>query len=149
MVRDTRYQGAIIRDHHILLIQQRNHRTGCSYWLLPGGGIEGDETEEACVIREMKEETHLDVRVERLVLDEPLDIDGGYKRRKTYLCRPIAGVAKPGHEPEPEAAAEYTIVAVRWLDLRDKSGWDESITEDPFTFPQLQKLSVLLGTRET
>lgn len=146
--RGTRVQGAIIRHDHILLIQNRHHATGRTYWLLPGGGVDGDETEEECLIREMKEETNLDVRVERLIVDEPLQPDGLYNRQKTYLCRPIAGVAKPGYEPEPEAAAEYSINAVQWLDLQDDSGWDERIREDPFTFPQLERLRVLLGYKE-
>ena len=69
-LREARIQGAIVRQDQLLLIQHRHHPTGQSYWLLPGGGIEGDETEEECVIREMKEETDLDVRVERLLLDD-------------------------------------------------------------------------------
>lgn len=147
--RGTRVQGAIVRNHHILLIQNRAKITGRTYWLLPGGGIDGDETEEECVIREMKEETNLDVRVERLILDEPVHPAGLYERQKTYLCRPIAGVAKPGYEPEPEAAAEYSITAVQWLDLQDDRGWDESIRQDPFTFPQLERLREVLGYKES
>jgi 8-oxo-dGTP diphosphatase len=61
--RYTRYQGAIVRNHSILLIRQRENESGRSYWILPGGGIEPGETEEDCVRREMKEETNLDVRV--------------------------------------------------------------------------------------
>ena len=51
----TRYQGAIIKDHHILLIKQTEHASGRSYWLIPGGGIEPGETEEVCVQREVLE----------------------------------------------------------------------------------------------
>jgi 8-oxo-dGTP pyrophosphatase MutT (NUDIX family) len=144
-VRETRIQGAIVRQDQLLLIQHRHHPTGRSYWLLPGGGLDGDETEEECVVREMKEETGLEVRVERPLLEEPAPPDGGYRWRKTYLCRPVSGVAKPGYEPEPEAAAEYSITAVQWLDLRDDSGWEEAIKEDPFTYPQLERLRGLLG----
>ena len=54
MTRITRYQGAIIQDHHILLIKQSEPASGRSYWLIPGGGIEPDETEEVCVQREMQ-----------------------------------------------------------------------------------------------
>jgi 8-oxo-dGTP pyrophosphatase MutT (NUDIX family) len=54
MNRITRYQVAILRDHTILLlIQHREHAYRCSYWLLPGGGREGGEIEEQCVLREM------------------------------------------------------------------------------------------------
>ena len=55
MARHTRYQGLIIKDHKVLLITHRQHSTGRSDWVIPGGGIEGSETEQECVIREMKE----------------------------------------------------------------------------------------------
>ena len=47
-----RYQGAIIRNQHILLLKQIEHASGRSYWQIPGGGIEPHETEEQCVQRE-------------------------------------------------------------------------------------------------
>ena len=92
--RDIRYGGAIIRDHHILLIRHRENESGRSYWILPGGGIEPGETEEDCVRREIKEETNLNVRVVSLLLDELSHPESVYRSFKTYLC-----------EPEPEAAA--------------------------------------------
>jgi ADP-ribose pyrophosphatase YjhB (NUDIX family) len=70
-MRTIRYQGAIQLSDHLLLIKHREHADGRTYWLLPGGGRENGETEEACFIREIGEETHLDVAVERLLLDEP------------------------------------------------------------------------------
>jgi 8-oxo-dGTP pyrophosphatase MutT (NUDIX family) len=121
MTRKTRYQGFIVRDHHVLLIKHREHATGGSYWVIPGGGLDEDETEEQCMIREMKEETNLDVKVERLVFDELAHPGGVYRWRKTYLCSPIGGTASSGYEPEPEAAAGYSISEVAWFDLRDES----------------------------
>lgn len=145
MMRHTRYQGLVIKDHNILLIQHCQLSTGISYWVIPGGGLVGSETEEACVIREMKEETNLDVKIERLAFDEPSPPGGAYHWRKSYICTPIGGKASPGYEPEPEAAASYSITAVRWFDLRDESEWGEEVREDPFTYPQLVKLRELLG----
>ena len=81
MRRVIRYQGAIVRNDHILLIQHTEHASGRSYWLIPGGGIEADETEEACVQREMHEETCLEVQVQRLLLDELAQPGGVYQRR--------------------------------------------------------------------
>src|SRR3712207_4455567 len=100
--RIIRYQGAILQNDHILLIRYREQISGRSYWLIPGGGIEADETEEACVEREMREETCLEVAVERLILDEPARPGGIYQRRKTYLCKVVSGDARPGREPELE-----------------------------------------------
>jgi 8-oxo-dGTP pyrophosphatase MutT (NUDIX family) len=99
--RYTRYQGAIIQNNHILLINHCEHKTGRSYWIFPGGGIESGETEGECVQREMKEETNLDVRILSLLFDEPYYYHGrAYQRIKTYFCEPIKGEAGPGIEPE-------------------------------------------------
>jgi len=145
MVRHTRYQGAIIKDHQILLIMHKQHSTGRAYWVIPGGGIEESETEEECVIREMKEETNLVVTIDRLISDEPAHPDGIYKWRKTYICYPVSGEASPGYEPEPEAAANYSISEVRWFDLRDESDWDDGLFQNPFTYTQLINLREVLG----
>jgi ADP-ribose pyrophosphatase YjhB (NUDIX family) len=50
----VRCQGAILQDHHILLIQHREHDSGRSYWLLPGDGQEVGEDETQCVRHEMQ-----------------------------------------------------------------------------------------------
>ena len=143
--RHTRYQGAIIRDHHILLITHHEHRSGRFYWVVPGGGIEPPETEEECVIREMLEETHLSVKVDRLLLDEPARSRGIYQRYKTYLCSVEAGVAEPGSEPEPDVAARYSITDVGWFDLRDPDSWDEKLQADRITRPQVESIRKALG----
>jgi ADP-ribose pyrophosphatase YjhB (NUDIX family) len=145
MARHTRYQALIVRDDSVLLIRHQMHRTGRSYWVIPGGGIEVGESETECVVREAREETNLEVKIERLLFDEPGHPDGMYKRRKTYLCRPVAGQASPGYEPEEEAAEVYAIVETRWFDLRDESGWEKSLMTDPFTYPQLAHARHVLG----
>jgi ADP-ribose pyrophosphatase YjhB (NUDIX family) len=101
MSRITRYQGAVIHDDQILLIKHHHHKSGREYWVLPGGGCEEDETEEECVKREIKEETNLEVVVERLLLDIPGQTDDKhYRFYKTYQCKPITIDAQPGSELE-------------------------------------------------
>lgn len=141
--RDIRYQGAIMRDGRVLLIRHRHYSDGRSYWLFPGGGIEPGESELECVCREMREETGLEVKVERLVFDKPYEIQGMYRRRHMYLCSIVAGEPAPGFEPEPEAAAEYQIIAVRWFDLADESDWGDA-AHDRFTGPELRLLRAAL-----
>jgi 8-oxo-dGTP pyrophosphatase MutT (NUDIX family) len=144
MQRDIRYQGAIVRDHQLLLIRHQDHNGGRTYWLLPGGGREAGETEEACVAREMSEETGLAVTVERLLLEET-ELGGIYQRRHTYLCSAEHGEAHPGYEPELEASEVYGIVEVRWFDLRDTATWDPLVVADAITYPQLLHLRAALG----
>ena len=143
--RIIRYQGAIVRDDHILLILFTEPAGGRSYWLIPGGGIETDETEAACVQCEMREETGLEVRVLRLLLDEPAPDSDGYQRQKTYLCQAVGGNASPGYEPGLDIAEDYGITAVGWFDLRDAASWNDKVVADPITYPLLQQIQAALG----
>jgi 8-oxo-dGTP diphosphatase len=145
MIRLIRYQGAIIRDHKILLIKHREHASGREYWVIPGEGREQNETEEACVIREMREETRLDVKIERLLLDEVDIPQSVYKRQKTYLCTIVAGEDQPGYELESEAAQQYAISEVHWFDLKDPIGLEAELGKEAFTFPLVQRIRLTLG----
>ena len=60
----------ILRDgekgKEVLLIK-RGHEPFKDMWALPGGRLEENETIEQCAIREAKEETNLDITIERLI----------------------------------------------------------------------------------
>ena len=145
MLRSTRYQGAIIRDDHILLLKQTEHASGRSYWQIPGGGIEPDETEEQCVQREMREETGLHVQVHSLLLDEPSTPGAIYQRWKTYRCAILAGEARPGSEPEAVYADAYSFTEVGWFDLRHPATWNERLEADSYIYSFLQRVQAALG----
>lgn len=144
-MRHTRYQGAIIKDHKMLLIKHTEHESGRSFWVIPGGGREPGETEMACVKREMWEETNLEVEVERLLVESVLPNDRFNKRRKTYLCHVLSGEASPGYEPEEDAAANYAITEVAWFDLRSEANWEGSIFDNHIAYPVLQEIRRELG----
>lgn len=145
MKRDTRYQAAIIAGHCVLLLKVHNPETNRQFWMIPGGGREGGESEEDCVRREVKEETGLDVVVERLLneeqIDDPMRV---YRRKKTYLCRIAGGTLAPGCEPEAES---FKIITTGWFDLRDESGWEELALRDSKTMHTLRSLQHCLGYR--
>jgi 8-oxo-dGTP pyrophosphatase MutT (NUDIX family) len=145
MHRLTRYQGAIIRDHQILLLTHQERASGRTYWVIPGGGMEPGESPEECVRREMQEETGLEVRVLRIIVEEQGVPDVIYTNFHTYLCEIISGEAAPGYEPEPEAAALYAIQAVGWFDLPDPLSWGPAVHSDRFTYPLLLRIRQALG----
>jgi 8-oxo-dGTP pyrophosphatase MutT (NUDIX family) len=140
--RIIRYQAAIIQDDHILLVRQRNPTSGYEWWNVPGGGREEGESEKECVVREAKEETSLDVKVERLLIDGTSHPHSMYQRFKTYLCTPVGGEAQPGYGPE---VADGWLIDVRWFDLRDASQLTLEAVNNDTAHAMLQRICRALG----
>jgi ADP-ribose pyrophosphatase YjhB (NUDIX family) len=61
-----RVAAIIVRGSQLLLVEHR--KRGEHYWVLPGGRLEGLETLEAALKRELIEELGLEARVRELVL---------------------------------------------------------------------------------
>ncbi len=97
---------AVIHEGKILLTQRDDLET----WILPSGGIEDGESIAQAAIRETKEETGLDVELERLV--------GIYSRLSNmpsvyavlFVAKPIGGKVK---------CQEGETIAVEWFDFDD------------------------------
>ncbi|RLI88276.1 MAG: NUDIX hydrolase [Candidatus Altiarchaeales archaeon] len=84
----------LIKDS-IVLIRRRNPPFR-GMWALPGGFVEYGETVEHAVRREAKEETGLDVEIERLVgvYSDPDRDPRGHTVSICFLCRPVGGSLK-------------------------------------------------------
>jgi ADP-ribose pyrophosphatase YjhB (NUDIX family) len=49
------------------ILLAKHKKGGKSYWVLPGGGVEEGESLSETAIREIKEETNLDIKVRKLI----------------------------------------------------------------------------------
>ena len=136
-------QAAIIQNDHLLLLKANDPVSGKTFWVIPGGGQEPNETEEEWVEREVDEETHLSVEANDLLFDEQTSRDDTYQRLKTYRCRIVSGESCPGIEPE--ADVEVTILEVGWFNVRNPASWDCLVLNDSITYPLLQRLRCVLG----
>lgn len=57
-------KGIVIYQNQVLILKrQKPSRDGLGYWELPGGGLEYGETPHQALIRELKEETSLDIKI--------------------------------------------------------------------------------------
>ena len=89
----------ITEERKILLVR---HRKGNRlYWVLPGGRLEYGETFHECAIRELKEETGLDVEIEGFVfLSEAIAPDRSRHIVNIYLKgKVVGGIMRLGNEP--------------------------------------------------
>lgn len=89
------FAAAVIfdRDQNIFLVKvtyQRSHP-----WGLPGGGLEYGEHPEEAVVREVREETGLNVSVEKLLLIDSWRPD---RVGLFYLCQIVSGTFCPSDE---------------------------------------------------
>jgi len=87
---------AIIREKNQIVIVQRKYPPHKDEWALPGGFIELGERVEEAVLREMKEETSLDVKIERLfnVYSDPDRDPRGHMITIVYICSILEGSPK-------------------------------------------------------
>lgn len=105
--------GAVILDGDRVLLVKRGHAPLKGEWSLPGGTVELGETLHEAVIREVREETGLEVTVGPLI--EVFDrIDRAPDNRIVYhfvivdfACRPSGGTL--GHNSDADDA--------RWVSL--------------------------------
>ena len=112
--------SALIRDDQgrILMI----HRTDNDMYSIPGGGVEAGETVSEAVIREVKEETGIDVRVIDMVgvfsnPEHVIAYDDGEVRQEFSLCfiaEPTGGELRTSSESKD----------VRWVALEQLADLD-------------------------
>ena len=82
-----------------LLVIRRGRPPGAGLWSLPGGRVEPRETDAAAVVRELREETGLEVAVGRLVgsLDRP-GLDGVTYDIHDYAATVAGGGLRAGDD---------------------------------------------------
>lgn len=92
-------------DETILMVRQQHPER--EIWLLPGGGIEEGETSRMAAVREVKEETSLDISVDRMLWHvEQLKNDGQQRYVNFFLAHVTGGELILGEDPEFDEAGQ-------------------------------------------
>lgn len=109
---NVRVSAVILKDNKILLIHRK--KNGEEYWVFPGGGVEGIETLEEGIIREVKEETNLDV----LKYERAFNVynDASKKEEPFYLCEVSDGQPEIVGE-EKEKNSDENWYQLEWIEL--------------------------------
>ncbi len=112
----------VVQDGKYLLAE-RNKENYSGYWVIPGGGIEFGETIEEAAIREIKEETNLDVvLIKKIGYKEAINVSGNYHSIIFFH------LAKPKHtdikaKDDVSSAKFFTIEEIRKLKIAESAEW--------------------------
>lgn len=113
---NIRANAIVVKDGKILLIHRK--KNGDEYWVFPGGGIEENESGEEAVVREVKEETDLEVLEVREIFKAGND-DG---RNHPYYVVAV-GEGKPKMSTAaPESNTDIDWYNPEWVEMGQLEG---------------------------
>jgi 8-oxo-dGTP diphosphatase len=112
--------GAIILNGDKILLEKRKNSPGKGKWSVPGGLVELGERIEQAAIREVKEETGLDVYEPRLVdIVDHISLDESGKVKYHFVIVDYLVTVKGG---KPKAASDAD--ALKWVSFNDVEEYD-------------------------
>lgn len=98
--------GAVVHGRAVLFVR-RSSRHGRGNWQIPGGFVDREETLDAAVVREVREETGIEASVQG-ILAVRTRWDDTNSTYVVFLMRPESGEPTPGDEVD---RAEYLTQA--------------------------------------
>ncbi|RDI45519.1 NUDIX hydrolase [Falsibacillus pallidus] len=105
-------QALVIQDNKVLMVKQYVQR-GDIVWNFPGGGIEAGETPQQACLREVKEETGYDIKINRLLLED--------SNKHTFAADIIGGEL----HIDMNNQANSDIIDAAWIPLSDTEKFDK------------------------
>lgn len=112
----------VINDGKFLLAE-RNKENYNGYWIIPGGGVKFGETIQDAAIREIKEETNLDVEIiKQIGYKEVINVPGNYHSIVFFY------LAKPKHtnieaKEDVSSAKFFNVEEIKQLKIAESVEW--------------------------
>lgn len=114
----------IILDQNQRILMVRQHHQERYVWTVPGGAIEPGETSLDAAVREVKEETGLEVAIERMIWHVEQVAPGKEPRFvNIFLANALGGTIEVGTDPERSDDGQV-IEEVRYLSREELAGAD-------------------------
>ena len=118
----VRVCGICFIDNSILLI--RHDGMGPEQlWLPPGGGLAFGESTHEALIREFKEETGLDILVERFLFMYEILRPPFHSIELFFCVKPINGQIQLGYDPE--LSEQQTLSDLQWVGFDTIKKWPQ------------------------
>jgi 8-oxo-dGTP diphosphatase len=127
----VRVCGFHMTSDSILLLKHMGIGKAGFIWSPPGGGIEEGENARSALIREFKEETNLDIEIERFLFSNEY-IDSQHHAMELFFeVRVIGGKLKLGADPE---CKNQILTEAKYLKYSEIDKVDNSNKHNAFHF---------------
>ena len=115
--------AVLVEKEGKLLLAERNKENYKGRWVIPGGGVRFGETIRDAAVREIKEETNLDVEIIKLICHkEVINVPGNYHSVVFYhLARPKSLDIRPGGDISQ--ARFLSIEEIKALNIAESVEW--------------------------
>ncbi|MBE6487361.1 MAG: (deoxy)nucleoside triphosphate pyrophosphohydrolase [Methanosphaera stadtmanae] len=107
--------AAIIEKDDQFLATQRGYGQFKGLWEFPGGKIDGDETKEDALKREIKEELNCDIDIKRFILTIDYDYPNFHLTMHCFLCELLSDFTLLEHD-DYQWLKKDNLMDVKWLD---------------------------------
>lgn len=119
----------IIPDEEGKILMVKQNHEGKDIWMVPGGAIEDGENAAEAAVREVLEETGLEIRVDRLLWHiEEVSEKRGQRFVNFFLAEKIGGTLSLGADPEFDADSQVLREA-RFLSKKEILGLERVYPE--------------------
>ena len=123
----VRPTGILIEGDRMLLVKQCVTET--RNWSLPGGRLEAGETIEQCLVRELKEETGLDVAIKELLyITDRFSGSNTHTVHMTFLLERTGGKPDGFEWTHREPSASKSLREIRMVPVKELASWGFSKT---------------------
>jgi 8-oxo-dGTP diphosphatase len=112
----VRAVGILIEADRLLLLKHQGLGPEGFIWSPPGGGVSFGETAEATVVKEFKEETHLDVEVIRFLFVNEHRDKIHHAIELFFEVKRISGTAILGSDPEMD---EQILTEINYFSVQE------------------------------
>lgn len=125
---------AIVISHQHVLLVKRKHHPGKNLWAIPGGFLDLKERILDCAIRELKEETQIDIEKTQLLnnLKKVVIFDHPNRSARARIITHAHLFELPIHIPLPSVNAADDASLAQWIPIAQIPTLEKKLFEDHF-----------------
>ena len=107
--------AAVIRSNSRIFATQRGYGDFKDGWAFPGGKIETDETPQAALVREIREELNAEIEVGELIETVEYDYPAFHLSMDCFWCRLVSGKLELLEHEAARWLSKDELDCVDWL----------------------------------